>query len=344
MKKTSTGTLLEKLNNKYPEAGIVTAADSIKTNTEFIPTGIATVDALLNGGIPKGMISVFVGEYSTLKSATALLTCASVIKNGGKAAYIDVEGSVTSRYLSLAGIPQDSPDFIRVSKGVTAEKALDILCDVVASGEVDVVVLDSISSLTPKAELEGEMGDQLIGLRARLMGKVLRKVTQLCKDTNTAVVLITQYRTNMQAMGNASPKLIDGGKAVGFFPDVICEFARVQQIKSGEDVTGHHIQVKTLKSKVSRGFYSVGFVQSYVDGIDFGGSFFDCGVKLGRVTAKGSHYYFDGEAIGQGRVRAARWFVDKPDVCLELLEGYRVLINGADDSVIVEDDSDLVIE
>lgn len=319
--------LLDKINKKYGNVAY-SVAKAPNMEIERIPTGIPMLDVVLNGGLPKGRVTVLSGEFSTFKSSVALLACAEVVRSGGVAYYIDLEGGLAAEYLDLAGIPRNSENFIVVNGELTAEAALDIVCDVVDSGQADLVVLDSVSALASEAEMKGETGDAIIGQRARYLTKTLRKCSQTAKTTGCSSIFITQFRANIGAFGHQDTKMMDGPRALGYFSSTTLEFARFKQLTDSDKVVvGHMIQVKVAKARTSRPFVKTMFTHSYVNGIDRLGSVLDCAIELGRVKTKGSWYYLDGEQLGAGRAKASAYFGDNPDVAAEIVEQYRVEFN-----------------
>jgi recombination protein RecA len=242
--------------------------------------------------------------------------------------YVDLEGAITAQYRTMVGIPVDSDAFMQTTKAQTAEEALELVLDVVKSGQCNLVVVDSVSALSSNSEFQGEVGDAHIGKRAKLLAQCNRQLVQLLKDSDCAVILISQLRANVGAVGNAPKTYVDGGKSMDFFPTLHVSFARIKNVKEDGDTKYSEIEITTKKSRTSVPFAKTSFLHDYRLGSDIYGSYVDCGIDVGRVKVKGAWYYLDGESIGQGREKAALYLKGLPVVCAELQEAYRVKVNG----------------
>ena len=289
-----------KLGQREP----VTAAD-------VVSTGSLGLDIALGiGGLPRGRVIEVYGPESSGKTTLALHVVAETQKKGGTAAYIDAEHAMDPIYARKLGVDVDE---LLISQPDTGEQALEITDTLVRSGGVDIVVVDSVAALTPKAELEGEMGDQLPGLQARLMSQALRKLTGSISKSNTIVIFINQIRMKIGVMfGN--PETTTGGNALKFYSSVRLDIRRIGAIKDRDEVVGNQTRVKVVKNKVAPPFKQVEFDIMYGQGISKTGELLDLGVKAGIVEKSGSWFSYDGTRVGQGREAAKAYLAANPDV------------------------------
>ena len=289
-------------------------------DTDTVSTGSLGLDIALGiGGLPRGRVIEIYGPESSGKTTLALHCVAEAQKKGGIAAYIDAEHALDPVYAKKLGVDIDE---MLISQPDTGEQALEITDTLVRSGGVDIVVIDSVAALTPKAELEGEMGDQLPGLQARLMSQALRKLTGSISKSNTIVIFINQIRMKIGIMfGN--PETTTGGNALKFYSSVRLDIRRIDAIKDRDDVVGNQTRVKVVKNKVAPPFKQVEFDIMYGAGVSKVGELVDLGVKAGIVEKSGSWYSFDGTRIGQGREAAKTFLAANPDIAQSIEQAIR---------------------
>ncbi|PIR89027.1 MAG: recombinase RecA [Candidatus Harrisonbacteria bacterium CG10_big_fil_rev_8_21_14_0_10_40_38] len=289
--------LLEELQGKYGEGAIMKLGADMKVNVDVIPTGSFSLDIALGvGGLPKGRIVEIFGPESSGKTTLALNVVAQAQKQGGRAAYIDAEHALDPEYASKLGVKIKD---LLISQPDNGEEALNILESLVRSGMIDVVVVDSVAALTPRAEIEGEMGAQFIGLQARLMSQALRKLTAIASRSNTLIIFINQIRMQIGIMfGN--PETTPGGRALKFYSSVRIDIRRIAQIKKGEDVVGNRVKAKVVKNKVAAPFKISEFDITYGEGISYVGDIVNTALKYGIVTKTASTYSFEGQKLGVG--------------------------------------------
>ena len=279
--------------------------------TDSVSTGSLGLDIALGiGGLPRGRVIEIYGPESSGKTTLALHVIAEIQKKGGIAAFVDAEHALDPVYAGKLGVDINE---LLVSQPDTGEQALEITDTLVRSGGVDIVVIDSVAALTPKAELEGEMGDSLPGLQARLMSQALRKLTGSISKSNTIVLFINQIRMKIGVMFG-SPETTTGGKALKFYASVRLDIRRIGAIKDRDEVVGNQTRVKVVKNKVAPPFKQVEFDIMYGVGISKVGELVDLGVKAGIVEKSGSWYSYDGSRIGQGRESAKTFLTDNPDI------------------------------
>ena len=284
-------------------------------NLEIISTGSLGVDLALGvGGLPRGRIVEIFGPESSGKTTLCLETSAQGQKNGGVCAFIDAENAFDPIYARKLGVKVEE---LMVSQPDTGEQALEICDMLVRSGGVDMVVIDSVAALVPKAEIEGDMGDSHVGLQARLMSQALRKLTGHIKKTNTLVVFINQIRMKIGVMFG-SPETTTGGNALKFYASVRLDIRRTGQIKKGDDVIGNETKVKVIKNKVAPPFRQAEFDILYGEGVSWEGELIDLGVKYDIVEKSGAWYSYNGAKIGQGKDNVRVWLKENPDVANEI--------------------------
>ena len=286
-----------------------------------ISTGSISVDYALGvGGVPRGRIVEIYGPESSGKTTLALQVVAQAQKAGGIAAYVDVEHALDPAYAKKLGVDIDN---MLVSQPDYAEQALEIANTLIASNSIDVLVVDSVAALVPKAELDGEMGDAFVGIQARLMSQAMRKLTGVVAKSNTCLIFINQIREKIGVMfGN--PETTSGGRALKFYSSVRIDIRRTAAIKEGEAVTGNRTKIKVVKNKVASPFREAEFDILYGEGISKEGDLIDLGVANNLVEKSGSWYSFQGERIGQGRENARQFTKDNPDMAAALDTNLRV--------------------
>ncbi len=291
-----------------------------------IPSGSISLDAALGvGGFPRGRIMEIFGPESSGKTTVALHVVASAQKLGGMAAFIDVEHALDPAYAKNLGVDVDN---LLVSQPDYAEQALEIASALISSGAVDVLVIDSVAALVPKAELDGEMGEAYVGIQARLMSQALRKLTGIVSKSNTCLIFINQIREKIGVMfGN--PETTSGGRALKFYATIRADIRRIAAIKDGETVTGNRTRVKIVKNKVAAPFREAEFDIMYGHGISLEGDLIDLGSAQNVVEKSGSWYSYKGERIGQGRENARQFLKDNPDIKDKLETELRVVLGLA---------------
>ena len=290
---------LSQIERQFGKGAIMRMGDpSAVRDLEVVSTGSLGLDLALGvGGLPRGRVMEIYGPESSGKTTLTLEVIARTQRDGGTAAFIDAEHALDPQYAERIGVDVDE---LLVSQPDTGEQALEIADMIVRSGAVDVVVIDSVAALTPKAELEGEMGDSHVGLQARLMSQALRKLTANIKRSNTLVIFINQIRMKIGVMFG-SPETTTGGNALKFYSSVRLDIRRIGAIKRRDEVIGNHTRIKVVKNKVAPPFKQVEFDILYGEGISREGELIDLGVKHGIVEKSGAWYSYGGERIGQGR-------------------------------------------
>ena len=315
-------------------------AESARVRIDSIPTGAINLDAAIGiGGIPRGRITEVYGPESSGKTTLCLHVVANAQKTGGVAAFIDAEHALDVEYAKKLGVDVES---LLVSQPDTGEQALEICEILVRSGAVDVVVIDSVAALVPKAEIEGEMGDSHVGLQARLMSQALRKLTGAIARSKTSVIFINQLREKIGVMfGN--PETTTGGKALKFYASVRLDIRRIGPVKEKEDVIGSHVRVKVVKNKVAPPFKQAEFDIMYDEGISHASLVLDIAAEAGIIDKSGAWYSYGSQRIGQGRENAKLYLKDNPTLMTEVEEkvkgilGIKVADTPADSEVAVDD-------
>jgi recombination protein RecA len=309
---------MAEIEKQYGRGSVMRLGDEgARVKVDFIPTGSISLDAALGvGGMPRGRVSEIYGPESSGKTTLALHIIANCQKNGGTAAFIDAEHALDPTYATALGV--DTANLL-ISQPDTGEQALDIAETLVRSGAIDVVVVDSVAALVPKVEIEGDMGDQQVGLQARLMSRALRKLTGTVSKSNTCFIFINQIRMKIgQAWGN--PETTPGGIALKFHATVRIDIRRVGALKDGTEMVGNRTRVKIVKNKVAPPFKEVEFDILYGKGISTLGEIVDLGTEAGVLRRSGTWYSFGDEKIGQGRERVIQFLVENPDL-KEQIEG-----------------------
>jgi recombination protein RecA len=307
---------LGQIEKQFGKGSVMRMGDSSSIrNIEAISTGSLGLDIALGvGGLPKGRVVEIYGPESSGKTTLTLQVVAEAQKQGGTCAFIDAEHALDPIYAEKIGVDVDE---LLVSQPDTGEQALEITDMLVRSGAVDVVVIDSVAALTPKAEIEGEMGDTHVGLQARLMSQALRKLTANIKRTNCLVIFINQSRMKIGVMFG-SPEPTPGGNALKFYASVRLDIRRIGAIKKGEEVVGNDTKVKVVKNKVAPPFKLTTFEIIYGEGISREGEIIELGVKQGIVDKAGAWYSYNGDRIGQGRENVRQFLKDNPDIAADI--------------------------
>jgi recombination protein RecA len=310
-KKKALEAAISQIDKAFGKGSLMRLGDREVIDIEAISTGSLSLDIALGiGGLPKGRIVEIYGPESSGKTTLALQVAAEAQKKGGVAAFIDAEHALDPIYAQKLGVNLND---LLISQPDAGEQALEIADTLVRSGAVDVLIVDSVAALTPRAELEGEMGDSLPGLQARLMSQALRKLTGSISKSNTLVIFINQIRMKIGVMFG-SPETTTGGNALKFYASVRLDIRRIGAIKKGEDVVGNQTRVKVVKNKVAPPFKQVEFDIMYGEGISFVGELVDLGVKANVVEKSGAWLSYKGERIGQGRENAKDFLRAHPDV------------------------------
>lgn len=307
--------VVDTMEEKFGEGVIMKLGDMPKVDVEAIPTGSVSIDIALGiGGVPRGRIVEIYGPESSGKTTLCLHIVANAQKQGGIAAYVDAEHALDPEYAKRIGVK--TADLL-ISQPDTGEQALDIVETLVRSNMVDVIVIDSVAALVPKAEIEGEMGDQHVGRQARLMSQALRKLTAIIAKSNATVIFINQIRMKIGVMfGN--PETTSGGQALKFYSSVRIEIRRSAQIKKGEEVVGNRVKVKVVKNKVAAPFRTAEFDIMYNEGISLAGDVLDSGVRLGVLKKSGNSFLYGETKLGAGRESAKTFLKENPKVQSEL--------------------------
>ena len=323
-KKKALGLAVSQIEKSFGKGAIMKlGAEGMKVRVDAIPTGAINLDAAIGvGGIPRGRITEIYGPESSGKTTVCLHVVANAQKAGGVAAFVDAEHALDTDYAAKLGVDVEK---LLVSQPDTGEQALEICEILVRSGAVDVIVIDSVAALVPKAEIEGEMGDSHMGLQARLMSQALRKLTGAIARSNCSVVFINQLREKIGVMfGN--PETTTGGKALKFYASLRLDIRRIGPVKEKEDVIGSHVRVKVVKNKVAAPFRQAEFDIMYAEGISHTSLLVDIGAESGIIEKSGAWYSYGTQRIGQGRENAKLFLKDNPAVMAEIEEKVKVVL------------------
>ena len=314
-KKRAIDTAMAQIEKMYGKGSIMRFGDKADLNVDFIPTGSLALDVALGiGGLPKGRIVEIYGPESSGKTTLALHVVAEAQKRGGEVAFVDAEHALDPTYARALGVKVED---MLISQPDTGEQALEITEALVRSGAIDVIVVDSVAALVPRAEIEGEMGDSYVGLQARLMSQALRKLTGAIGKTNTIVIFINQLREKVGVMyGN--PEVTTDGRALKFYSSVRIEVRRIEALKNGTEIVGSRTRAKVVKNKVAPPFREAEFDIMYGQGIARTGELVDLGVKLDLVQKAGSWFSMGETRIGQGRDAAKMYLEDNPEIAAQL--------------------------
>jgi recombination protein RecA len=311
---------LSQIDKQFGKGSIMRMGEKGSMQIEAISTGALALDLALGiGGLPRGRVVEIFGPESSGKSTLAMHVVAEAQRNGGICAYIDAEHAMDPVYARAIGVDIDQ---LLISQPDTGEQALEIADMLIRSGALDVVVIDSVAALTPRAEIEGEMGDTHVGLQARLMSQALRKLTSNLNKSNTIAVFINQLREKIGVMFG-SPETTPGGRALKFYSSIRLDIRRIESIKDGAEVVGNRTRVKVVKNKVSPPFRQAEFDIMYGKGISREGSLLDLAVDLGIVKKSGAWFTYEGEQLGQGRENAKTFLAENPEIMVEVSERVR---------------------
>lgn len=306
---------LANIDKQFGKGAIMRLGSTARPPVEVIPTGSIALDVALGiGGLPRGRIVEIYGPESSGKTTLTLHAIANAQRAGGIAAFIDAEHALDPEYAQKLGVDIDA---LLVSQPDTGEQALEIADMLIRSGSVDLVVIDSVAALVPKAEIEGDMGDSHVGLQARLMSQALRKITGGLNQTKTTAIFINQLREKVGVFFG-SPETTSGGKALKFYASVRLDIRRIQTLKDGADAVGNRTRVKVVKNKMAPPFKQAEFDILYGVGISREGSLIDYGVEQGFIKKSGAWYTYDGDQLGQGMENSRRFLIEHPDIANEI--------------------------
>ncbi|QDP97185.1 recombinase RecA [Microlunatus elymi] len=308
-------TALAQIDKQYGKGSIMRLGDETRQPIGFIPTGSVALDLALGiGGLPRGRVVEIYGPESSGKTTVALHAVANAQAAGGICAFIDAEHALDPVYAEKLGVDTDA---LLVSQPDNGEQALEIADMLVRSGALDLLVIDSVAALTPRAEIEGEMGDSHVGLQARLMSQALRKMTSALNAANTTAIFINQLREKIGVMFG-SPETTTGGKALKFYSSVRLDVRRIETLKDGQEMVGNRTRVKVVKNKVAPPFKQAEFDILYGQGISREGSLIDMGVETGIIRKAGAWFTYDADQLGQGKENARNYLRNNPEVANEL--------------------------
>jgi len=308
---------LGQIEKQFGKGSIMRLGENTHMQIEVIPTGALALDVALGvGGLPRGRIVEIFGPESSGKSTLAMHVVAEAQRNGGTCAYIDAEHAMDPVYAKAIGVNIDD---LLISQPDTGEQGLEIADMLIRSGSLDVVVIDSVAALVPRAEIEGEMGDTHVGLQARLMSQALRKLTANLNRSSTIAIFINQLREKIGVMFG-SPETTPGGRALKFYSSVRLDIRRIESLKDGAEVVGNRTRVKVVKNKTAPPFKQAEFDIMYGRGISREGSVIDLGVDLGIVKKSGAWFTYEGEQLGQGREKAKEFLASSPELMVEITD------------------------
>ena len=334
---------LGQITKQFGEGAVMKMGEKTTMNIESVPTGALALDLALGvGGLPRGRVTEIYGPESSGKSTLATHVVAEAQRNGGICAYIDAEHAMDPVYARAIGVDVDE---LLISQPDTGEQALEIADTLVRSGAIDVIVIDSVAALTPRVELEGEMGQSHVGLQARLMSQALRKLTSNLNKTKTICIFINQLREKIGVMFG-SPETTPGGRALKFYSSVRLDIRRIESLKSGVEIVGNRTRVKVVKNKCAPPFRQAEFDIMYGKGISREGSLLDTGVEMNIVTKSGAWYTYEGEQLGQGRENAKSFLSENPEIMMEIENKIWAIVNPSDeeDSFTSADDEPISID
>ena len=329
---------LSQIERQFGAGSVMKMGDRGQMKIEAVSTGSLAIDIALGiGGLPKGRVCEIFGPEASGKSTLAMHVVAEAQRIGGTCAYIDAEHAMDPEYARNIGVDVDE---LLISQPDTGEQALEITDMLIRSGAIDVVVIDSVAALTPRAEIEGEMGQSHVGLQARLMSQALRKITANLNKTNTICIFINQLREKIGVMFG-SPETTPGGRALKFYSSVRIDIRRIEAIKSDGEITGSRTRVKVVKNKVAPPFRQAEFDIMYGKGSSREGSILDVGVEEGIVKKSGAWYTYEGEQLGQGRENAKTFLMEHPEMMVEIDGRIRSQLVASDvaDEEVVEDEA-----
>jgi recombination protein RecA len=309
------GLALAQIDKQFGKGSVMRLGERPVTQTQVIPTGSIALDIALGiGGLPRGRVVEIFGPEASGKTTVALHAIANSQAAGGIAAFIDAEHALDPEYAKALGVDTDA---LLVSQPDTGEQALEIADMLVRSGALDLIVIDSVAALVPRAEIEGEMGDSHVGLQARLMSQALRKITGALNNSGTTAIFINQLREKIGVLFG-SPETTTGGRALKFYASVRLDVRRIESLKDGSDAVGNRTRVKVVKNKMASPFKQAEFDIMYGKGISREGSLIDVGVEQALIRKSGAWYTYDGDQLGQGKENARNFLRDNPDVAAEI--------------------------
>ncbi|MBK01735.1 MAG: recombinase RecA [Acidimicrobiaceae bacterium] len=333
---------LAQIERQFGEGAVMKMGERGQMKVEAVSSGSLAIDVALGiGGLPRGRVVEVYGPEASGKSTLAMHVVAEAQRTGGICAYVDAEHAMDPDYAKNIGVDVDE---LLISQPDTGEQALEITDMLIRSGAIDVVVIDSVAALTPRAEIEGEMGDTHVGLQARLMSQALRKLTANLSKTKTIVIFINQLREKIGVMFG-SPETTPGGRALKFYSSVRIDIRRIEAIKSDGEVTGSRTRIKVVKNKVAPPFRQAEFDIMYGKGISREGSLVDVGVEQGIVKKSGAWYTYEGEQLGQGRENAKQFLTANPEIMVEIDGRIRSQLGMGDsptDDAVANDENEVV--
>lgn len=314
---------LAQIDKSYGKGSIMRLGDEVRAPREIIPTGSVALDIALGiGGLPRGRVVEIYGPESSGKTTLALHAVAEAQRKGGIAAFIDAEHALDPEYAKKLGVDTDA---LLVSQPDTGEQALEIMDMLIGSGALDIVVIDSVAALVPRAEIEGEMGDSHVGLQARLMSQALRKITGRMAQSKTTAIFINQLREKIGVFFG-SPETTTGGKALKFYASVRIDIRRIETLKMSGEPVGNRTRAKVVKNKMAPPFKQAEFDILYGEGISREGGLLDMGVEHNIVKKSGAWYTYDGDQLGQGKENSRRFLKDNPDLATEIEDRIKLLL------------------